>query len=63
MIFYVLPKLIPSLKARTPACITTIRLRAIKLIVCDGSIKNKNYYLIFSNEKWKIDTLLQNAVT
>ena len=30
---YVLPKLIPNLKAKTPACMTTIKPSAIKLIV------------------------------
>ena len=62
LVIYVLPKLMPSLKASTPACITTIRPSTIKLIVWDGSIK-LNLFSIFSTEKWKIDTLLQNAVT
>ena len=31
----------PSLKAKTPACMTTIRLSAIKLIVWVGSILKK----------------------
>ena len=60
--FYVLAKLIPSLSASTPACITTIRPSMIKLIDCDGSIIDK-LFSIFSTQKWKIDTLLQNAVT
>ena len=52
----------PSLKANTPACITTIIPSMIRLIDWDGSIIDKFFYL-FSNEKWKIDTILQNAVT
>ena len=53
----------PSLKANTPACITTIRPSIIKLIDWDGSIINTCLFSIFSTQKWKIDRLLQNAVT
>ncbi len=52
----------PNLSARTPACITTMRPSAIKLIVCEGSMVKKLFSL-FSTQKWKIDTLLQNDVT
>ena len=48
--FYVLAKLMPNLSARTPACITTMRPSAIKLIVCEGSMVKKLFSL-FSTQK------------
>ena len=60
--FQFLPKLIPSLSAKTPACITTIRLSAIKFIVWVGSM-GKKIFPIFSTQKSEFDTLLQNDVT
>ncbi len=35
----------PNLSARTPACITTMRPSAIKLIVCEGSMVKKLFSL------------------
>ncbi len=40
----------PNLSARTPACITTMRPSAIKLIVCEGSMVKKLFSL-FSTQK------------
>ena len=52
----------PNLRAKTPACITTIRLSAIKFIVWVGSMLKK-MFPIFSTQKGRFDTLLQNDVT
>ena len=52
----------PSLNARTPACITTIRLNAIRFIVWVGSMI-RLIFPLFSNEKRGFETLLQNDVT
>ena len=44
----------PSLSAKTPACITTIKLNAIKFIVWVGSMVKKNisYILHLKEEIW-----------
>ena len=52
----------PNLRAKTPACATTIRLSAIKFIVWVGSMFKK-MFPIFSTQKGEFDTLLQNDVT
>jgi|TARA_B100000401_G_C52312676_1_gene488100 hypothetical protein len=52
----------PNLRAKTPACATTIRLSAIKFIVWVGSMLKK-MFPIFSTQKGEFDTLLQNDVT
>jgi len=52
----------PSLNAKTPACITTMRLNANRFIVWVGSMLKK-LFSIFSTQKRGFDTVLQNDVS